>query len=64
MIERSRINAHRRLGRRYGKDAKMPFGEKRDGKFSAGLAKHPPIDGPIMVPIDHTKGITAKALAA
>lgn len=28
-----------------------------------GLAKKPPIAGPIMVPIDHTKGITAYARA-
>lgn len=55
--------AHRRLGRRYGKWAKMPVGEKMEGIEMTGLAKVPPIAGPMIVPIDQTNGITANARA-
>ena len=44
--------------------ANRPVGENADGKFLAGSAKLPPIAGPMIVPIDQTKGITAYALAA
>lgn len=52
-----------KLGRRKGKVAKMPSGEKRDGRDLAGSANVPPIAGPMMVPIDHTNGMTAYARA-
>ena len=41
----------------------MPVGEKYEGIEIAGLAKVPPIAGPMIVPIDQTNGITAKARA-
>ena len=41
----------------------MPVGEKTDGMETEGLAKVPPIAGPIIVPMDHTNGITAYARA-
>ena len=41
----------------------MPVGEKTEGKEMAGLAKVPPIAGPMIVPIDQTNGITANARA-
>lgn len=52
-----------RFGRRYGKRAKMPFAEKWLGKLFAGSENRPPIDGPTMVPIDQTNGMTAYAFA-
>ena len=55
--------AQMRLGRRYGKWAKTPWGENREGRDLAGCAKVPPIAGPMIVPIDHTNGITAYARA-
>lgn len=41
----------------------MPVGEKAEGIEMVGLANVPPMTGPMMVPIDHTNGITAKARA-
>ena len=40
-----------------------PVGENRDGRDLEGFAKVPPIAGPMIVPIDQTKGITAYARA-
>lgn len=37
----------------------MPCSGKTDGKVADGLAKYPPIDGPRIVPIDQTNGMTA-----
>ena len=47
--------AQMRFGRRYGKVAKMPVGEKREGSESEGRAKVPPIAGPMIVPTDYLK---------
>lgn len=52
-----------RLGRRYGYRAKRPCREKLSGKFSAGWQKYPPIAGPMIVPMLHTKGMIAYARA-
>ena len=43
--------------------ANRPEAENSDGKDTDGFASKPPIVGPMMVPIDHTKGITAYARA-
>lgn len=43
--------------------AKTPVGEKAEGIETAGRAKVPPMVGPMIVPIDHTNGITAYARA-
>lgn len=42
----------------------MPVGEKTEGMEIEGLAKVPPIAGPMMVPLDQTNGMTAYARAA
>lgn len=41
----------------------MLAGEKTEGMEMAGLAKVPPIAGPMIVPIDQTNGIIANARA-
>lgn len=52
-----------RFGKRYGKRPKMPSAEKRPGKLFTGSENKPPIDGPMIVPTDHTNGMTAYAFA-
>ena len=52
-----------RFGRRYGKRAKMPVGEKIEGMDIAGRANRPPKAGPMIVPMLQTNGITAYARA-
>ena len=37
--------------------------EKSEGRDTTGLASVPPMAGPMIVPIDHTNGITAYARA-
>lgn len=60
----TRSNAEQiRLGRRKGNLPKMPVEEKRSGMEMAGLAVRPPMAGPMIVPMDQTKGITAYARA-
>lgn len=44
--------------------AKMLVAGKKAGIETEGRAKKPPIAGPMIVPIDHTNGITAYALAS
>jgi hypothetical protein len=48
-----------RFGKRYGNLPKTPVALNTEGKVWAGSAKYPPIVGPMIVPIDHTKGSTA-----
>ena len=43
--------------------AKIPLGANKEGRDLAGRAKVPPIAGPIIVPIDQTKGMIAYARA-
>lgn len=43
--------------------AKRPEGGNSQGRDTDGFANMPPMAGPIMVPIDHTKGMTAYARA-
>lgn len=62
MLSRRNV-AQIRLGSRNGKTAKTPLGENKEGNVLAGFAKDPPIAGPIIVPIDQTKGMTANAFA-
>jgi hypothetical protein len=56
-------DAQMMFGNRYGNFAKRPVELKTDGKLRAGSAKYPPIEGPIIVPILHTNGMTAYAFA-
>jgi hypothetical protein len=58
-----RRHAHKRFGRRYGNRPKMPVLENVSGNEVLGSANVPPIAGPIIVPIDHTKGRTEYARA-
>ena len=41
----------------------IPVGENTEGMEIAGRANEPPMAGPMIVPMDQTKGITAYALA-
>lgn len=62
MLIRSRV-AQIKFGSRKGKVVKRPALGNIDGSDTDGLAQRPPMAGPMIVPIDHTKGITVYARA-